>query len=110
VSLDISLTVGACEHCGRGGDEMWEGNITYNLSEMWRAAGLPYSEDIEGKPAREMLPRLETGLAALRAEPARFEAMNPPNKWGSYAGLLDFTTRLIDAAREYPEAIVTASR
>ena len=105
MSLDIYL-----RGDGGDGDRVWEGNVTYNLGPMWRAAGLPYSESIEGKPAGELVHWLETGLADLRANPETYRAMDPPNKWGSYEGLIDFTERLLTAAREHPEAVVETSR
>lgn len=110
MSLDIWFTLNACAHCGRDEPEVYSGNITYNLGEMWRAAGLPYSEAIEGKTAGDLVPALEAGLSTLEAEPDRFHAMNPSNGWGSYDGLLEFTRRMVAAAKTWPKAIVGCSR
>lgn len=110
MSLDIWLNLPACDHCGRDESGVYSGNITYNLGPMWREAGLPYSDEIEGKTAGELVPALESGLVELEADPARFKTMNPSNGWGSYDGLVEFTKRIIAAAKTWPKAIVGCSR
>lgn len=111
MSLDLSYDLDVCQHCGRHAERVFDKNITYNLGPMWRAAGLPFSdESIEGKPARDMLEPMRDGLVALLAEPEKFRAMNPSNGWGSYEGLVRFVEAAIAAADEYPDAIVRASR
>lgn len=110
MSLDIWFERLPCEHCKRGGETVWERSPTYNLANMWRAAGLPFSDDIENKPAGELIPALERGIAALRADPAKFRAMEPANKWGTHEDLLEVAESCLAAAREYPTAIVTTWR
>lgn len=111
MSLGIYLHLPACAHCGRGDEQVFERSPTYNLGPMWRAAGLPFSdESIEGKAIADLLPVLEAGLANLRADPARFRAMNPPNGWGSYEGLCDVVERMIAAGQEHPTAVVRTWR
>ena len=107
MSLDLYLTVGACSHCGRSGEPVWDRNITYNLSTMWRAAGVPFSDEgIEGKRAADVLPALEASLVELRAKPVVYRAMNPANGWGVYEELVDLVGSMLDAARKHPESIV----
>ena len=110
MSLGIYLDLDPCPHCGRGPDRVWESSPTYNLGPMWRAAGVPFDEGIEGKRGRELLDDLRVSLATLRADPARFKAMNPPNGWGDYDGLCDVVQRMIEAIEKYPEAVVSTWR
>lgn len=110
MALHIWFDNPPCVTCGHGGS-VWERNPTYNLGPMWQEAGLPFSdESIEGKPCFEMLPALEAGLAVLKAEPARFRKLNPPNGWGDYEGLVEVVESAIAAARKYPNAIVRCGR
>ena len=106
MSLDVYLTVGACSHCGRSGEQVWDRNITYNLSAMWRAAGVPFDRGVEGKRAADVLPALEASLVELRANPVAYRVMNASNGWGVYEDLVGVVESMLDAARQHPEAIV----
>lgn len=106
MSLDISLVCAACEH------ETCSKNITYNLSRMWYAVRpdddrmLP----LEGMTGEASLPVLDAALAALLADPARFEALNPANGWGSYAGLVAALGDMRSAAAKAPQGVWRAWR
>jgi hypothetical protein len=96
------------------GSEVFHRNITHNVSDMADAAGLydcmwrPEQHGIE--TAQQLIEPLKAGLALLQQQPARFEAMNPPNGWGSYDGLVSFVSAYLQAATQYPTAKVRASR
>jgi hypothetical protein len=77
---------------------------------MWRAAGVPFDDIVNGMLGRDLLERLQSSLLALRRDPERFRAMDPPNKWGSYDGLCDVVQSMIDAIEKYPNAVVTTWR
>ena len=107
MSYDIGLLVDT------GGPELasldidW--NYTSNCAPMWRAAGL----DLAGfhqRPARECVAELDQALIVLRAQPARFEPLNPPNGWGSYETLVEALDELAASFRRHPNAIVWVSR
>lgn len=105
MSYDFTLTLDACEHCKRPGECVWEGQITYNLGPMWRAAGLPFSDDaVEGMLASDIGQAVEEGLAILRADPPRFQALNAPNGWGTYEDLCGFLDGMLEACRKFPTA------
>lgn len=113
MSLDIRLIANVCPTCKRG-EVVYESNITHNLGAMAKAAGiydvLWRPEENWIKRAADMIPALEAGIEAMVADPARFRALNPPNGWGKYEGLLDLAVGVLCVAREWPEARVEASR
>lgn len=85
MSWDLSLHAKPCDHCGRS-DESGSWNYTYNTSPMLRAVGLVI-QDLEGQTGAVCAERIADALTKLRAEPARFRRMNPPNGWGDYDGV-----------------------
>lgn len=60
--------------------------------------------------ARNISALLQTGLAQLLAEPARFKALNPENGWGTYDGFVPWVQRYLEACLEHPDATVSACR
>lgn len=89
------------------GSDSW--NYTSNCAEMWREAGANLA-DFHGQPAVECIPTLRTAIQTMEADPARFEAMNPENGWGSYATLVPRLRVLLEEFEAHPRAIVTVSR
>lgn len=89
-------------------------NITHNLNKMAGEAGiyehLWRPEEIGVTKAQQLIEPLRAGLARLLAEPERYKAFNPPNKWGSYEGLVEFVTEYIGACEENADADVRVSR
>jgi len=55
----------------------------------------------DGKDGGDLLEMLVTGL---EANPKRFRAMDPPNKWGSYDSVLRVLREMLEASRKYPSA------
>jgi hypothetical protein len=87
-------------------------NITHNLTDMARAAGIyealwrPAEHGYE--TAGQIVPVLEAGIAAMKADPARFQRHNPENGWGSYHGFLPCLERVLADCKAYPHARVRA--
>lgn len=107
MSYSISLTIDT------GGPEPallnTDWNYTSNCGAMWRAAGADLA-DFDQKTAGECLPILTAAIAELEANPAEYEAMNPPNGWGSYATLVPSLKRLEAQFQAHPKATVWVSR
>jgi hypothetical protein len=91
--------------------EVFEANITHNLTSMWGAAGVYVAlYESEGKHAKEIIPALEAGVAAMEEDPAKFEAFNSPNGWGLYKNALPWLRKYLAACREHPDATIRISR
>jgi len=107
MSLDVSLTKVMPT-------EVFSCNITHNLNTMADKAGLYAAlwrpEEIGVKTAEELIPFLEDGLKALRANPKYYKQFNLENGWGNYEGLVRFVEEYLQACRENPDAEVHASR
>lgn len=121
MSLDVSLTgpeyekCCRCPECGyehkrKVRDTFYDGNITHNLAEMARHAGLYECcwHPPEGAKAGQLIQPLREGLARLIAEPTYYRQWNPPNKWGNYEGLVEFVRKYLDACKVHPDADVGA--
>lgn len=107
MSYDISIDPPRCSACGVQ-PASWLGNPTYNLREMFVAAfGGNGIKDFNGKTAREILPVLEAGIADMRLRPYHYEQFNPPNQWGSYAGILPVLDEMLEFCRQHPDALVS---
>lgn len=122
MSLDLSLlgeprTVPCrCERCDHehereDRERFYDANITHNLARMFDEAGiyqiLWHGDDLV---AGDVLPRLEAALVEMRADPERFRAFEPTNKWGSYEDAMAFLRRVIEMCREHPTARLRCSR
>lgn len=96
--------------------EVYERNITHNLSEMARQAGLYEAlwrpEEIEGfeGSASELVPILREGLTKLKADPDYFRRFSPSNGWGGYENLVTFTESYMESCMANPDATVFVSR
>lgn len=95
-------------------DEVYADNITHNLVPMAEEAGLYRClwcpEEIGITKARQLINRLQQGLAVLQHNPARFRVLNPANGWGDYDGFVAFVERYLKACQQYPEAEIGVSR
>jgi len=71
-------------------------NITYNLSPMLEAAGFRGWSFWKLHPdARAFGVELRKVIATLRLDPPKFIALNPPNGWGDYSGLVAALDNLV---------------
>lgn len=81
-------------------------NLTYNLSPMLYAAGMmPWRSQI-GRSARVLAVHLAAVVARLNGDPARFEAMNPENGWGSYDQAVSVMTAYTVGCLTHPGATI----
>lgn len=100
MSWDISLEIDT----GRKMTSVVEcGNMTFNVSGMYRAAGVMLSE-MDEMPAEKAIPIL---AAALRYfdDPANAEslkALEPDNGWGSVDGARKYLVNLLAQCIEHP--------
>jgi hypothetical protein len=94
--------------------EIYSRNITHNLNKMAEEAGiykhLWRPEELGITLAGDLVEPLRIGLEKLMKNPAMFEAMNPPNGWGNYHGLVEFVNDYYNACKENPEAVIEVSR
>ncbi len=86
-----------------------EWDYTENCAPMWRAAGADLAA-FDGRPVWECLPLLRLAIGNMRSNPATYRAMDPPNAWGSYDGVLPMLERLLEAFEAAPKAIVRVHR
>lgn len=121
MSLDFTLTLPdseVCPHCDKSldryesGQVVFEANITHNLTSMADVAGLYrclwHPEDIGITTGQQMIKPLEEGLESLMTEPDFYKQFEPMNRWGTYEGLVRFTSNCLGACRKYPTARVSA--
>jgi hypothetical protein len=89
-------------------------NITHNLNKMAAEAGiykhLWRPDEIGIRKAKQLIEPLCGGLKMLAGDPGRFKALNPPNGWGTYRGLIAFVASYLEACVQWPEATVSVSR
>lgn len=94
--------------------DVFAANYTHNCNRMAAAAGLyeaVWRPDEQGYThAHQLIAPLEAGIAVLEADPEKFRAMDPENKWGSYDTFLPWLKRYLEACVRYPDAEVRVSR
>ena len=93
---------------------VFDANITHNLNTMASEAGIYQAlwrpEEIGATTGRDLIPRLQAGLAQLIAHPQRFKAFNPENGWGDYDGLVRLARSVLAACEDHPDAKIRVSR
>jgi hypothetical protein len=103
----------ACPTCGRG-EEVYDANITHNLSAMAGEAGIYEAvwrpEEVGITKAAQLIDPLQTALAMMKEDPERFKKHNASNGWGLYKHFLPWLEKYLAACEEYPEASVSVSR
>lgn len=130
MSYDVYLESSPCAACGRKGEEPICPDPTYNLAGIFhlaltgsklpdpragtladvvlhepRASSEPCGlEVLNGKTGAESLPVLDLALVRIFNPDlqASFEALEPPNKWGTVAGGVEVLRRLRELAAEHP--------
>ena len=90
--------------------EVAEWNHTHNCNRMIREAGLTeWSADwIKMADSRQIASRLGDVLAAFAADPARFRAMEPDNKWGTLESVTEVLSEIGAVAEKHPSATWSA--
>ena len=100
MSYDIDLIPPADSE----GEKVDVGNMTWNISPLYYES-LPGDEGLNGlhgKVAGEVVPDLNTALAAMIADPDKYEPLVRGTNWGSYGGAINYLFRLRQKCREYP--------
>ena len=87
----------------------WEGNMTSNVSPMWRAAGANLAE-MDGRRAGDCVTALRTAIADIDARPEFYKPMEPDNGWGSVDGCTRFLGEILRACEAHPGAVLSVSR
>jgi hypothetical protein len=99
--------------------EVFEQNYTHNCNRMMAAVledaghkleshwlighmGKTWFHVLDGLNGAKGYELLDIIVTGLEADPARFEAMNPENVWGSYARVLTVLRKMRDVSKEYP--------
>lgn len=100
MSLDIRLV--------RQQEVLWEGNLTFNLCSMARAAGIyealyhPYW--VGCSEASHLVEHLTKGLSELESNAGKFNDYRVG--WGTSADLISFVKEYLAACIGHPEAFV----
>lgn len=98
------------EHARTTRETFYSANITHNLADMAKAAGvyqyLWRPEEVGVERAAQLIGPLAERLDDLRAHPDQYRALNPSNGWGDYEGLVRFVKEYLAACREHPTAHV----
>jgi hypothetical protein len=124
MSLDVHLTGPPEEktcHCSCGNEHkseereyFFDANITHNLGEMARAAGIYMPlwrpEEVGITKAKQLIIILREGYIRLKDDPKRYEKYNAKNGWGEYKHFLPWVLAYMEACVDYPEADVEVSR
>ena len=93
---------------------VFEYNITHNLTNMARYAGLYYClwrpEEYNCFKARDIINPLSCGLAILKDNPEKFKTHNAENGCGTYENLIEFVEAYLTKCKEYPNAKIKVDR
>jgi len=94
--------------------EVYDANITHNLTGMAEAAGiykhLWRPEEIGVTKAEQLIEPLREGLAKLESDPSKYEAFNSPTGWGKYEHFVPFVRKYLEACEANPDAEISVSR
>lgn len=114
MSLYVYLSGTTCEHCGRGGESVYDANITHNLNGMAEASGiykyLWRPDEIGVTTAQQLIEPLTRGLAWLKANEHEARKHDAPNGWGLYEHFVPFVEEYLAACVAHPSATVRVSR
>ncbi len=90
------------------GHEEGHWDYTHNCNAMIRhamgetATGDPWWKHLDGLSGPEGAAFLHKIIRELQSDPMTYEAMNPPNGWGDYDGLLEVLMEMRSAVPEWP--------
>lgn len=82
---------------------------TYNLTPMWRKAGVVGDDgtrELDGRTCEEMCPILLNALNEAWRDEAEFRKLDPPNGWGDYDGFLEILTRFTRLCHQHPRGVL----
>lgn len=117
MSLDLYLNRPAtdqtpCPHCNGTGVEPGaydSFNITHNLTEMAREAGIYECLWRAKGTAGEIVPKLRAAIEDMRKRPEHYRKFDSENGWGTYDDFLPWLEELLAKCEEHPDAILEAS-
>jgi len=111
MSLDFSLYA---EDQDGNEIEVLDKNITHNLGEMAQEAGiydaLWHPNKFGLARAAELVPALEKGLAAMKADPDKYKQYESTNGWGLYRNFVPWVEEVLEGCKQYPSASIWVSR
>lgn len=82
---------------------------TYNLSAMWRKAGIfDSSSDLDGRSTAQLAPVLSAGLLDATRHASAYRELDPENGWGDYDGFLKILTRFTELCWAHPTGTTTS--
>jgi len=108
-----------CQECGHEHtairqEYVYSANITHNLNVMAEEAGIYQClwrpEEVGITHASQLIEPLRKGLAMMKADPLRFQKLNPSNGWGTYQDFIPWIEKYIVACEQYPDATIRVSR
>jgi hypothetical protein len=103
-----------CAHILDDGEEVHWQNITHNLGRMADEAGfykqLWRPEETDVVYASQLGIHLEKGIKELESNPAKYKQFSASNGWGTYEQFIPWLKELLQACKDHPDSIVTASR
>ena len=79
-------------------------NLTYNLSPMLKAAGMPPWKELKGMGAKEAGEIWDRTVIEMVTHPDKYIPMNPENGWGSYEQAIEVLGAMVTACRANPDA------
>lgn len=83
---------------------------TSNVFPMWvKALGGTSLSEFHNAPCSEAAGPLAEAVKRMEADPAAYQAMNPPNGWGDYEGALAYLRRLAEACAKHPRCWIRIS-
>lgn len=117
MSLDIYFTEKKtcpnCCHILNDGEEVFCKNITHNLSKMATEAGfgeqLWHPERTDIVYASQLGFHIEKGIAELESNPEKYRQFIASNGWGTYEEFVPWLKELLQACKDYPDAVVSTS-
>lgn len=111
MSLDISLY---SKNAQGNESEVWGGNITHNLNDMARKAGLyevMWRPDQNGvEIGMDAIDTLVSGMKYMILNKKELENFNQENGWGTYEELYTIASEYLLYCWKYPNARIEVSR
>lgn len=115
MSLDLYVNgTTTCPHCRKAvplDTEAWSRNITHNVTEMWRKAGVYEAlYESDGHQCKEYTRSLEYGLTAMLESFADYKLLDAANGWGRAEHALAFLWDAYRTFRDNPEGVIHVSK
>lgn len=136
MSFDVYIGTPACDHCGRGSNDICAGNYTANMGGYFRWAlsddGEPHPDDIgrsdsrdaifgnrtieggipglDGMTAADVIPMVDRAIMRTEGATMAFlKSMNASNGWGDCMTACAYLLSIRDACIECPEGTIRVS-